>query len=105
MFCFPHQTRVFVDRRGGGGGGVNGKAAGMRISASKSEAVVPEQKKVLYPLGGEEELLPPLERLKSVGVLATLTVLICTCTYVHPYGLTVCVVSVSQSFCKDYVIM
>ncbi|TWW71177.1 hypothetical protein D4764_17G0006600 [Takifugu flavidus] len=47
------------------------KAAGMRISTSKSEAMVLSRKKVKRHLWVKEEILPQVEKFKYLGVLFT----------------------------------
>ena len=45
------------------------KAAGMKISTSKSEAMVPDRKKVACSLRVWGEFLPQVEKFKYLGVL------------------------------------
>ncbi|KAI3376768.1 hypothetical protein L3Q82_000370 [Scortum barcoo] len=47
------------------------KVAGMRISTSKSEAMVLDQKRVVCPLRVGGEVLPQVEEFKYLGVLFT----------------------------------
>ncbi|TWW55864.1 hypothetical protein D4764_09G0009140 [Takifugu flavidus] len=47
------------------------EAAGMKISTSKSEAMVLNRKKVEYLLRVKEEILPQVEEFKYLGVLFT----------------------------------
>ncbi|KAI3351406.1 hypothetical protein L3Q82_020217 [Scortum barcoo] len=47
------------------------EAAGMRISTSKSEAMVLDRKRVVCPLGVSGEVLPQVEEFKYLGVLFT----------------------------------
>ncbi|KAI3372096.1 hypothetical protein L3Q82_006949 [Scortum barcoo] len=50
---------------------VKGEAAGMRISTSKSEAMVLDRKRVACPLRVGGEVLPQVEEFKYLGVLFT----------------------------------
>ncbi|KAI3370772.1 hypothetical protein L3Q82_007308 [Scortum barcoo] len=47
------------------------EAAGMRISTSKSEAMVLDRKRVVCPLRVGGEVLPQVEEFKYLGVLFT----------------------------------
>ncbi|TWW60228.1 hypothetical protein D4764_05G0003180 [Takifugu flavidus] len=47
------------------------EAAGMKISTSKSEAMVLNRKKVECPLWVKEEMMPQVEEFKYLGVLFT----------------------------------
>ncbi|KAI3360639.1 hypothetical protein L3Q82_002504 [Scortum barcoo] len=47
------------------------EAAGMRISTSKSEAMVLDRKRVVCPLRVSGEVLPQVEEFKYLGVLFT----------------------------------
>ncbi|KAI3363659.1 hypothetical protein L3Q82_001288 [Scortum barcoo] len=67
LSCWLHQTRTFSMYWSG----LQPKceAAGMRISTSKSEAMVLDWKRVACPLQVGGEVLPQVEEFKYLGVL------------------------------------
>ncbi|KAI3364636.1 hypothetical protein L3Q82_011416 [Scortum barcoo] len=69
LSCWLHQARTFSVYWGG----LQQKceAAGMRISTSKSEAMVLDRKRVACPLRVGGEVLPQVEEFKYLGVLFT----------------------------------
>ncbi|KAI3353692.1 hypothetical protein L3Q82_004928 [Scortum barcoo] len=69
LSCWLHQARTFsvcLERFA-----AECEAAGMRISTSKSEAMVLDRKRVACPLRVGGEVLPQVEEFKYLGVLFT----------------------------------
>ncbi|KAI3367063.1 hypothetical protein L3Q82_009264, partial [Scortum barcoo] len=69
LSCWLHQARTFSMYWSGLQPSV--KLAGMRISTSKSEAMVLDRKRVACPLRVGGEVLPQVEEFKYLGVLFT----------------------------------
>ncbi|KAI3364827.1 hypothetical protein L3Q82_001012 [Scortum barcoo] len=65
LSCWLHQARTFSMYWSGLWCG----AAGMRISTSKSKAMVLDRKRVACPLRVGGEVLPQVEEFKYLGVL------------------------------------